>query len=229
MRIADASAHEQRAAIGSAPPAWLDTASLDDATMLVTGDRIWTSVARTVFWNRAVRGVLRVEPADVPFPPDVPSVAVGEDGVLRTADGDPVDRPVVVAPDTMTLAGEQIGERPQGDSDAPGLVTWRTEEPVRVVLQRAGFLPNGDFTHKAQITVYQCRPGTLDVTILGKTGDPIRAFVDGIHVATLETPAGESAIHRIPTPPYADGTHACGFELQTEGYAGSSSFVFTPR
>jgi hypothetical protein len=97
------------------------------------------------------------------------------------------------------------------------------------VLQRAGFLPNGDFTQRAVITVYGCRPGTLDVTILGKTGDPVRAFVDGIQVATLETPAGESAIHRIPAPPYADGTHACGFELQTDGYAGSTTIVFTPR
>ena len=28
---------------------------------------------------------------------------------------------------------------------------------------------------------------------------------------------------------YADGTHACGFELQTDGYAGSTTIVFTPR
>ncbi|HEY1318473.1 MAG TPA: glycosyltransferase family 39 protein [Gaiella sp.] len=228
-RIDDASAHEERAAIGSAPAPWLDDAGVEDAAMLFTGDRIWTSVARTVFWNRAVHEVLRTGPIDVPFPPDVPRVEIGEDGVLRTADGEPLDRHVVVAPDTMTLAGEPILERPQGDSDVPGLTAWRAEQPPRVLLQRAGFLPNGDFTHKAQITVYDCRPGTLDVTILGKTGDPVRAYVDGIHVATLETPAGESAIHRIPTPPYANGTHACGFELQTEGYAGSTTIIFKPR
>ena len=228
-RIDDASAHEQRAGIGSAPPAWLDDARLDGATLLVTGDRIWTSVARTVFWNRSVDDVRRVDAADVPFPPAVPSLEVAEDGILRTADGSPLDRPVVVAPDTMTLAGEPIVERPAGDSDVPGLTAWRVEQSARAVLQRAGFLPNGDFTQRAVITVYGCRPGTLDVTILGKTGDPVRAFVDGIQVATLETPAGESAIHRIPAPPYADGTHACGFELQTDGYAGSTTIVFTPR
>jgi hypothetical protein len=228
-RIDDASAHEQRAALGSAPPGWLDDAGLGDVTMLVTGDRIWTSVARTVFWNRAVHEVVALEPVEVPFPPNVPEVELGEDGVLRTANGQPLHRALVVAPDTFTLAGEPILERPQGDSDVPGLVAWRAEQPPRVVLRRAGFLPNGDFTHKAQITVYRCRPGALAVTILGKTGDPVEAYVDGIHVATLETPAGESAIHRIPTPPYANGTHACGFELQTGGYAGSTTIVFDPR
>jgi hypothetical protein len=227
--IRDASAHEDRAALGSASPGWLDDAGIDDATLLVTGDRIWTSVARTVFWNRAVREVVRIPPAEVPFPPDTLAVSVGEDGVLRTEDGNPLDRRVVVAPDTLALAGEPLLSRPQGDSDVPGLIAWRVEPPARVVLRRVGFLPNGDFVHKAQITVYQCRPGTLDVTILGKSGEPVRAFVDGIHVATLETPAGESAVHRIPTPPYADGTHACGFELQTPGYAGSTTIVFTPR
>jgi hypothetical protein len=228
-RIDDASAHEQRAAIGSTPPAWLDDAGLQDAMLLVTGDRIWTSDARTIFWNRSVRDVLRIRPAEVPFPPDVPTATVGDDGVLRAADGRSIERSLVVAPDSMMIAGTRIAERPQGDGDAPGLVAWHPQEPLRIELQRSGFLPNGDFTHGAQITVYGCRPGTLDVTILGKTGDPVRASVDGIQVATLQTPAGGSAIHRIPTPPYADGTHACGFQLDTDGYAGTTTIVFTPK
>jgi hypothetical protein len=228
-RIDDASAREQRAASGSAAPEWLDDAGLHGATMLVTGDRVWTSVARTVFWNRSVREVLSLPPTEVPFPPDVPVATVGDDGVLRSADGRAVVRPLVVAPDSMMIAGTRVAERSQGDGDAPGLVAWRPQEPVRIELQRSGFLPNGDFTHRAQVTVYACRPGTLDVTILGKTGDPVRASVDGIHVATLQTPAGQSAIHRIPTPPYADGTHACGFQLDTDGYAGTTTVVFTPK
>jgi len=228
-RIDDASAHEQRAAIGSTAPAWLDDAGLQDGTLLVTGDRIWTSDARTIFWNRSVRDVLRIAPAEVPFPPDVPTATVGDDGVLRSPDGRSIERPLVVAPDSMMIAGTRVAERPQGDGDAPGLVAWHPQEPVRVELQRSGFLPNGDFTYGAQITVYACRPGTLDVTILGKTGDPVRASVDGIQVATLQTPAGGSAIHRIPTPPYADGTHACGFQLDTDGYAGTTAIVFAPK
>ena len=227
-RIDDASAHEQRAAIGSGSPTWLDDAGLHGATLLVTGDRVWTSVARTVFWDRAVQDVLGLPGAEVPFPPDVPAATIGDDGVLRLPDGSPIERPVVVAPDGMMLAGTRVAERPQSTGDAPGLAAWRPQEPVRIELERHGFLPNGDFTRNAQVTVYACRPGTLDVTILGKTGDPVRASVDGIQVATLQTPAGRSAIHRIPTPPYADGTHACGFQLDTDGFAGSTAIVFTP-
>jgi hypothetical protein len=228
-RIDDASAHEQLAAIGTAPPSWLDDVGVDDATLLVTGDRIWTSVARTVYWNRAIHEVLRVQPAGLPFPPDSPAATVGDDGVLRLADGRPIDRPLVVTPDSVMLAGTRVAERPQGGGDAPGLAAWQPQEPVRIELQRSGFLPNGDFTRGATVTVYACRPGTLDVTILGKSGDPVRASVDGIQVATLETPAGGSAIHRIPTPPYADGTHACGFQLDTDGFAGTTTVVFTPK
>jgi hypothetical protein len=95
-------------------------------------------------------------------------------------------------------------------------------------MRRDGFMPNGDFSGVAQITVYGCRPGTLDVTLLGKSGDPVEAFVDGIPVATLRTPADTSKVHRIPAPPYSDGTHACGYELRTNGLAGSTTIVFTP-
>ncbi len=227
-RIKDASEHERLVTMGSEPPDWLDSAHLGDATLLVTGDSIWTSVARTVFWNRSIREVLRVAPATAPLPPASASVGVSDDGLLRTSEGAEVERPLVVAPDTVTLAGEPVAVRPAGVSEVPGLVAWRAEEPVRIVLRRDGFMPNGDFSGRAQLTVYGCRPGTLDVTILGKTGDPVRAFVDGIPVATLQTPAGTSAVHRIPAPPYADGTHACGFELQTDGLAGSTTIVFTP-
>ena len=90
--------------------------------------------------------------------------------------------PLVVTPSTITLVGNKVAARPAGDSEAYGLAAWRPEQPVRVALRTEGFLPNGDFTGTARITVYACRQGTLDVTILGKTGDPIEARVDGVAV-----------------------------------------------
>ena len=120
-RIVDASAHEDRAAMGSSPSTWLDDAGLEDATLLVTGDRLWTSTARTVFWNHAVGEVLRIPPAVLPFPPVTPEVEIGDDGVLRTSSGDALRRPLVVAPTTVVLAGEKVSERPAGDSETYGL------------------------------------------------------------------------------------------------------------
>ena len=128
-RIDDASAHEQRAAIGSTAPAWLDDAGLQDGTLLVTGDRIWTSDARTIFWNRSVRDVLRIPPAEVPFPPDVPTATVGDDGVLRSADGRSIERPLVVAPDSMMIAGTRVAERPQGTGTRRGSLRGTRRSP----------------------------------------------------------------------------------------------------
>jgi hypothetical protein len=227
-RIDAASANEQRVAIGSEPAEWIDGAGLDGATLLLTGDQLWTSTARTIFWNRGVEAALRIAPATVPFPPVTPSADIGPDGVLRTPDGIEVERPLVVAPSTITLAGERLGGRAIGDSETYALTTWRPERPVRVVLRTTGFLPNGDFTGTATVTVYACKPGTLDITVLGKTGDAVEARVDGVSVAQLETRSGDAVTHRIPAPPYADGSRPCVFELVNPGYAGSTTIVFTP-
>ena len=78
------------------------------------------------------------------------------------------------------------------------------------------------------MTVYACGQGTLDVTILGKSGHPVDARVNGITVARLETPNEDAITHRIPAPPYANGTEPCVFELVTAGYAGSTTIAFAP-
>jgi len=226
-RIADASAHEERVAIGSGPPSWIDDSGLDDVTLLVTGDRLWTATARTIFWNRGIVHAALLTPLTTPFPPVVTDVGIGPDGVLHTAAG-PLERTLVATPSTVTLAGETVAARPAGDSEAAGLTVWRPEEPVRIVLRTEGLLPNGDFTGAATITVYGCRQGTLDVTILGKSDEPIEALVDGLEVARLDTPNGGAVTHRIPAPPYADGSRPCVYELRNPGYAGTTAIVFTP-
>ena len=124
------------------------------------GDRLWTSTARTVFWNRAIAEVLRVL-ATTPFPPVTPSVEVGDDGVVRTADGGTLDRQVVVAPSTVVLAGEKVAERGVDDSEAHGLTAWRTRR-ARFASRVAsrGCSNDSDFSGRARITVFACEPGT---------------------------------------------------------------------
>lgn len=226
-RIDDASALEQLAAEGSQEAGWLDAADVGNATLLVTGDRLWTATARTIFWNRDIVEVVRLDPARIPFPPVTQSYAAGGNGTLERS-GAELRRSLVVAPTTITLAGERVAERPAAESQTPGLAAWRIAGPVAIRWRTAGFLPNGDFSGIVSVVVYACTRGTLDVTILGKTGDPVEARVDGITVATLETPNGAAITHRIPAPPYADGSRPCGFELETSGYAGTTTIVFTP-
>ncbi len=227
-RIAEASAHEERVAIGSESATWLDDDGLDHATLLVTGDRLWTATARTIFWNRGIDEVVRLAPATLPFPPVTASVGIGPDGTLADRLGVELERPLVVTPSTITLVGTEVAARAAGESEAYGLTVWRPDRPVRVALRTEGFLPNGDFSGTARITVYACRQGTLDVTVLGKSGDPIEARVDGFAVQRLDTPNGTSATYHVPAPPYADGTRPCVFELENPGYAGTTTITFTP-
>jgi hypothetical protein len=227
-RIADASAHEKRVAIGSESATWLDDEGLDDATLLVTGDRLWTATARTIFWNRGIVEVVRLAPATIPFPPVTASLGIGPDGTLSDRLGVELERPLVVTPSTITLVGTEVAARRAGDSEAYGLTVWRPDGPVRVALRTEGFLPNGDFSGTARITVYACRQGTLDVTVLGKSGDPIEARVDGYAVRRLDTPNGAATTYQIPAPPYADGTRPCVFELENPGFAGTTTITFTP-
>ena len=229
QRIADASEQEDRVAIGSAPPSWIDEAGLTDATLLVTGDRLWTSVARTYFWNRGIGEVLRLAPATLPFPTPRPPSRPGTTASCATRDGAPLARRRGHAVDDHPRGREAGRATCVGDSEASGLTAWRPATPARMLLRVDGLLPNGDFAGHARVTVFDCRPGTLDVTILGKTGDPIRAYVDGFEVATLETPAGSAGTHRIPAPPYANGKRLCIFDLENPGYAGTTTIVFSPR
>ena len=130
--------------------------------------------------------------------------------------------------DDVVLAGEKVAERPAGDSETYGLAVWRPDVPVRVLRRVDGLLPNGDFGGSARVTVYACGPGTLYVTVIGKTGDPIRAYIDGFELDPLQTPAGEAVTHEIEAPPYANGSASCIFDFVTEGFAGTTTIDFRP-
>ena len=146
-RIADASAHEQQVAEGTGDPGWLDAAR-----------RRGRDAARhrrpALDRDRADDLLEPLDRRRRPPPPGDDAVparsrarsSIGDDGVLRTRDGAPLERPLVVAPTTLTLAGEKVAERPAGTSETPGLVAWRPDGDVRAVLRTDGFLPNGDFT-----------------------------------------------------------------------------------
>ena len=107
-------------------------------------------------------------------------------------------------------------------------MAWRPDSPVRVALRTEGFLPNGDFSGTARITVYACRPGTLDVTSSASRETRSRRASTAFAVQRLDTPNGAAMTHRIPAPPYADGTRPCVFELENPGYAGTTTIAFTP-
>ena len=224
------SAAEQTAALGSADPRWLDHAAVGPVTLLATGDRPWTADSRTVFWNHSVEEVLRLPDVLVGVPPAPPTVSLDQDsGVVSTHDGRPLERELVAAPDTITLDGEAVARLPVGDAQVPGLVVWRTTGPVRVATRLIGFLPNGDVTGEVLVLVPGCVRGALELTLIGKGGDPVRVAVNGVPWGAVDAPAGKTVTAAIPAPRYADGSHVCTFGLRTERYVGTTRVAYVSR
>jgi hypothetical protein len=224
------SAAAQKAALGSGDRRWLDRAAIGPVTLLATGDRPWAADAGTVFWNRSITEVLRLPDVQTGVPPAPPIVTVDDDsGVVSTAGNTPLERDLVAVPDTITLDGDDVARLPADGAEAAGIVVWRTAGRVRVASRKIGFLPNGDVTGDVVVIVPGCVRGALEMTLIGKGGDPISVTVNGVHRGTIQAPPGETVTASIPAPRYADGSHMCTFGLHVDRYVGTTRVEFVPR
>lgn len=221
------SAAEQDAALGGVDERWLDKAAPGAVTLLVTGDRPSTADARTVFWNRSIVDVVRLPGAPGGVPPAPRTYPLDTDtGWILDRDGRPLRLPLVAAPSTVTLDGQPVAAAPAGTSVSPGLTVWRTGGAVRIALRSIGLLPNGDFSGQLLVLVPGCSRGRLEVTLIGKSGDPVDVTVNGRPWGRVQVPAGRTPTAVIPAPPYTDGSHACTFALTTAGYIGTTRIAF---
>jgi Dolichyl-phosphate-mannose-protein mannosyltransferase len=225
--IARASRAEQRDAIGDGRPAWVDATGEQNVTLLDIGDRPLPAVTRTFFWNRSVVDTLRLQSVPTSFPAGAPAVTIAEDGSILDGRGTSISRHDVLAPSTLTLDGTPIAQLAAGVSKTYGLTLWRIDGPARVTTALgSGFLPNGDFINKARVVVYGCQRGSLEITLLGKSGAPIYSYVNGANRRTFELPSQATATEVIPAPAYVDGTHPCTYDFETDGLVGSTRVTY---
>ena len=91
---------------------------------------------------------------------------------------------------------------------------------------RAACSPNGDLVGPATVRVYACGPGTLELTLIGKQGAPLRISRDGDPLLTRTIPSGRVDHLSLPAPPGAKGETSCVFELASEGLLGSTRIEF---
>ena len=225
--IARASRSEQRAAIGDGDPRWVDATGERNVTLFDIGDRPSPAVVRTFFWNQSIVDTLRLRGVATSFPPGASAVRVADDGSVIDRRDTTVSRHDVVASSTLTLDGTLLAQLPAGLSTTYGLNLWQIDGPVRVTTALAsGFLPNGDFIDKARVIVHGCRPGRLEITLLGKSGAPIYSYVNGANRRTFALPSQSSATEVIPSPAYTDGTHPCTYDFGTDGLVGSTRVAY---
>ena len=157
-------------------------------------------------------------------------MTVADDGSVTDRHNTTVSRHDVVASSTITLDGTLLAQLPAGLSTTYGLNLWQIDGPVRVTMSLAsGFLPNGDFIDKARVIVYGCRPGRLEITLLGKSGAPIYSYVNGANRRAFALPSPASATEVVPSPAYVDGSHPCTYDFVTSGLVGSTRVAYVTR
>lgn len=216
---------KQHRFFGQAHPDWVDEHADGRVALFYDGGAYWPWVWHHVLWNRRVTAIVHVP--ETPVPGVLPQRPVGPrfDGLLLDLAGRPVETPYIVAPTTMTFAGRLVHRIAQENLDRAGLALWRVQPPVHLATTTAGVLPNGDFSD-ARVTVYGCRPGRLELTLLPKGGKPVTLSANGKVVDTVDIGDGEYWNGVIPTPPGADGRTSCDFGVESDALVGSTRLEY---
>jgi len=230
LEIRERSHDERERTFAGEPVDWIDAGGGRDVTLLLTGERLWPSAWQALFWNESITDVVRlrgVESAGVV--PQQVAFARG-DGRLLTLSGEELRPPVVAASTNDAVVGEQVATLP-ASFEQPGMILWRVERPLRLTRRIVGLRPNGDLHggERALVQIYACRPGSLELTLLGKQGLPTRVLVGGRVVAERAIAGGAIWRPRIPAPRSADGSGTCTYVLEAEGLIGSTRIEFVPE
>src|SRR5262249_51789546 len=148
------------------------------------------------------------------------------DGALFTETGERVDDPYVVASDRFTLAGTPV-RTITPTTDIGRVTLWQVEQPARLAMLRTGFQPNGDIYQRAQVEVFSCGPGELQVTLLGKDGSPVIIGVEGGASRRFTPSANGGVVHAVVhAPEHLDGSTRCRFWINTPGLVGTTTVQF---
>jgi hypothetical protein len=228
--IREGSQTERERTFAGAPRNWIDAGGSDDVMLLLSGARFWPSDWELLFWNDSITRVARLRGVESPGVVPQEVVTVRGDGRLSTLPGNDVDAHHVAGSTDVSVIGERVVTLP-ASFEQPGMALWRVSPPVRLSQRVFGLQPNGDLYagDTARITVFSCRPGRLELTLLGKQGLTTRVLVDGAVVAERAIPAGGVWRVGVPSSPSsANGTSTCVYRLQTDGLIGSTRVEWVP-
>jgi hypothetical protein len=208
-------------------PGWVDAASDGPVTYLHVSGDFSAGVWKHLFWNDRIDAVAALPTAAPIGPLEPATVSPRFDGLLLDTGGNRLDAGLVAASSDLELAGERIAAAPRS-TDLPGLSLWRIERPVRVRTWRDGFQPNGDIVGEASVTVYGCGPGRLELTLLGKQGEPVVLTANGIPRQRFSVPGGDVWTGAVAAPPDANGRTTCVFGISSPGLLGSTIIEWIP-
>jgi hypothetical protein len=217
-KLVDVTRTERLDVVGTQPD-WIDRAARGPVTEVYGGEGSWSTVWQERFWNRRIDRVVTLGGTPVPGPMKQTMATLGVRGELPTHDG------YAVAPDRFVFSGTRVAHLTQAISDVTGLTLWRLAEPPRMSTITGGVQPNGDITHPATVSVYDCRGGELELTLIPKATSRLRIRLDGSDVVD-EPISGESWTRVIPVPATAK-PRLCTFTIYPQPLLGSTRIVFS--
>jgi hypothetical protein len=183
------------------------------------GEQLWTAVWQERFWNRRINEVITLGGTPVPGPLAQSMLKLGPTGELPTRDR------YVVAPDRFTFVGTRVAHLAQTGLDISGLTLWRLSGAPRVSTITNAVQPNGDMTRPATVSVYICRRGELQLTLIPKATNRLLIRLDG-HDALDEPIGGISWTGAVPVPPVT-APRVCQFTIYPQPLLGSTRIAFS--
>jgi hypothetical protein len=202
-------------------PRWVDRAANGGTAYVYDGEAYWNAVWLNTFWNHRIERVLTIPGAPVPGQMPQTRVDVLPDGRLAGAP----TLPYAVVSSFAELAGERVAEAVQVGTGQRALVLWRVEQPLRLRWRVTGVRANGDVHRAGRLTVYDCGPGNLVLTLIAKQDLNVDLVRNERRVRTVSYRSGDIATMRVPSHP---GGGICTFDVQPDGLLGTTQFRFEP-
>lgn len=196
---------------------WIDRAATGDVTYLYDGEELNIPYQET-FWNHRITKVVSLRPYKVSGPIGQTSARLGPSGLL------PISTPYLVASDIHRFDGTPVAHLTQAGVSTGGLTLWRLNHPPRLSMLTYGIQPNGDMTQPADVDVFGCRGGALQLTLLPKATRRLRIKLGGRTVLDRNI-AGDYWNGTVYVPP-SHRSDFCRFTIVPQPLLGSTKIVF---
>ena len=226
--IADRTQWVRMQFFGAASMSWVNHAAAGPVTYVYDGNPFWNAVWEYAYWNDRIHWIAKL-PSPTPGPlPNASAASAHADGLLVDDKGRPFPGHYVVASTVFTFVGKVVAEVRQTGLDQAGLRLWSTPGPPQLETAMTGLRTNGDIQEPVHLTVFGCRPGRLELTLVSKEQTPLEVDIDGKPTAHIALTPGKVWRGSVPAPPQANGKQRCVYGLTSPGLVSSTRIKFVP-
>jgi hypothetical protein len=225
--VVDATSFQQTRSLGP-EPRWVDRATDAPAAYLYDGNSEWDAVWANLFWNGRIDAVYDLPGVAIVGPLPQRRAVIRPDGTLVDGDGRPLRERGLVASSVFVFRGEPLATAPQQLPGQGALRLWRLDPPARLSTRTRDLATNGDIYGggAASMTVFDCGPGALQLTLLVKEPQTVDLQRNGRLWRRLRFGAPTTWRGGMPAARPTRGGQ-CSFTIRPTGLLGTTVFEFT--